>query len=195
MKCKECGKEGSKKDIHICSGCEDPFCYNSGCKWITRKKGLYICETCSPEERYAKFIIDGQNKKLRIERLEKFIEIGSPCSQAVTVLKSEGFEIKYKIDTDEKKIIKYGHNCGLYFIFDNNNVIVNVGIWSGLHETDKGIGIGSSREELLKTYGEDYSILSSKKYNEVYYYEKYNLSFVLTKTGINREVVTGMILL
>jgi hypothetical protein len=193
--CKECGKEGNEKQIYMCSGCEELFCYNTGCDWLTHKKGLYICEACSPSESYAKFIIDSHNKKLRIERLEKSIEIGINYNQAIAILESEGFKPKYKIETGEKRIIKYGHDCGLYFIFDNNGLIINTGIWSGLHETDKGIGIGSPREDILKTYGENFSILSSGKYNETYYYEKDNLSFILAKTGNKREVVTGIILL
>ncbi|MEQ8222851.1 MAG: hypothetical protein ABRQ37_11150 [Candidatus Eremiobacterota bacterium] len=187
--CRECGRTGHKK-FAMCSGCEDYFCYKDGCNWISKKKGLFICENCSPEESHAKFIIDPSLRNLRIERLEEIIAIGDNETHASDILKSRGYIEKYRLDK-----IKYGKNCGLYFLRDSGAKISRIGIWSGLHETDRGIGIYSPLEDVINTYGENFTTESSGKYITFYHYKDSNLIFKLTKTGETRQVVTEIILI
>ena len=187
--CRECGRTGHKK-FAMCSGCEDYFCYNGGCNWISKKKGLFICENCSPEESHAKFIIDPPGRSLRIERLEEKISIGESETLATEILKSRGYVEKYRLDK-----IKYGKNCGLYFLRGSEAKISKIGVWSGLHETDRGIGIYSPEEDVIKVYGENFTAESSGKYNTFYHYKDFNLIFKLAKTGEARKVVTEIILI
>ncbi|HPZ07204.1 MAG TPA: hypothetical protein PL110_03765 [Candidatus Eremiobacteraeota bacterium] len=185
--CKECGKK--EKHIALCSGCEDYFCYKSGCNWITKKKGLFICETCYPVESHSKFIM--APPALRIERLEKIILIGEELEKALNLLKNEGYTEKYRLE--EEKIIKYGKNCGIYLLFSNENRISAIGIWHGCHETDKGIGLGSSKEEMIKVYGNNFTSQSEGIAITCYNYS--NLRFKLIRVGQEREVITEIIII
>ncbi|MEQ8170724.1 MAG: hypothetical protein ABRQ38_17690 [Candidatus Eremiobacterota bacterium] len=187
--CRECGRKCPEK-FAMCSGCEDYFCYKDGCNWISKKKGLFICENCSPEESHAKFIIDPSLRNLRIERQEEIIAIGDYEARAIEILKSRGYVEKYRLDK-----IKYGKNCGLYFLSDSEAKISGIGVWSGLHETDRGIGIYSPEEDVIKVYGENFTAESSGKYTTFYHYKDFNLIFKLAKTGEARKVVTEIILI
>lgn len=189
--CKECGRRGHKK-FAMCSSCEDYFCYRHGCMWMSKKKGLFICETCSPEKSHAKFIIDPFTGSLRIERLEEIIAIGDKESQATDILKSRGYIERYRLALENKRLIKYGKDCGIYF--DSEAEISRIGVWSGLHETAQGIGLYSPKEDIIKIYGENFAIEPSGKYITFYHYKDINLVLKLTKVAENRHVVTEIIL-
>jgi len=188
MKCSECGKKIEEEQrMKMCSGCEDFFCYNTGCMWLTERDGLYICEECLPEETCAAFIIKPSEKRIVVNET-KSLSPGQSVREAIEILKEEGYIHKYQIDRGEKSLIKFGKDCGLYFLSDSEGIKVNgIGIWSGAHKTDEGIAIYSSKEEVREVYGEAFEFEELDDYNSKCVYK--NITFFSTRVGPKREIV------
>lgn len=73
--------------------------------------------------------------------MEKYVSLGQNIDEAVEALEKGGYEPKYRLDNDEKRIVKYGKDCGIYLLFDEGYRVSRIGIWDGLHRSDKNIGL------------------------------------------------------
>lgn len=193
--CDECGRKGKwEEEVELCSGCENIYCINGGCGWNREEDSLFICEACYPVDCKAKFIVENSQERIKLDPSEKYVFIGQDIDEAVEVLEKEGYVPKYRIDDKDRKIVKYGKDCGIYFLFDDNGKVNSIGIWDGLHRTDKNIGLFATREDVVSVYGDDFIVDEVSGYISYYHYEKKNLKFMITRVGQKRFVVTEIIL-
>ena len=193
LECDECERKASKGEIGFCAGCENIYCVKGGCEWMRDEDGLFICEACYPEKCRAGFFVDDAGRRLKVEPLEKYIFPGQDLDDAVKILRSAGYEEKYRLEGN-KKIVKYGKDCGLYLLFNEEGRVTRIGMWEGLHKTKRGIALYASKEEVIEVYGDNFGVEEISGYISYYSFPDDNVIFMFTRVGMKRIVVTEIIL-
>ena len=119
---------------------------------------------------------------------------GRVLNKAVEVLKKNGYIFKYSLNRGEKRIFKYGKDCGIYLLFDVNGKVTSIGMWTGKHRTDKDLSFYDAKEDMVQVYGDGFTVEDLGGYLKSYHYREHNMKFVLTRVGAQREFVTEIIL-